>query len=383
MTTTLQRLARIGVLAAAGLAAGGAWAQTAICYNCPTEWADWGTQLRAIKAKTGITVPADNKNSGQSLAQLVAEKASPVADVTYLGVTFAIQAQKDGVVAPYQPAHWKDIPDGMKDPAGNWFSIHSGTLGFMVNVDALKGKPVPKSWADLLKPEYKGLVGYLDPASAFVGYVGAVAVNDARGGKLDNFAPAIDYFKALQKNEPIVPKQTSYARVLSGEIAILLDYDFNAYRAKYEDGANVQFGSPAEGTVVLPYVMSLVNKAPHPAEAKKVLDFVLSDEGQAIWAKAYLRPVRPSAMPKEVQAQFLPAAEYARAKSVAYGAMAAAQRGFSDRYLREVRGLPGSACCSPAPRRRRGRSSWRSGCCRRCDCWRCRPNRAGRPISSC
>ena len=337
MTTTLQRLARIGVLAAAGLAAGGAWAQTAICYNCPTEWADWGTQLRAIKAKTGVTVPADNKNSGQSLAQLVAEKASPVADVTYLGVTFAIQAQKDGVVAPYQPAHWKDIPDGMKDPAGNWFSIHSGTLGFMVNVDALKGKPIPKSWADLLKPEYKGLVGYLDPASAFVGYVGAVAVNEARGGKLDNFAPAIDYFKALQKNEPIVPKQTSYARVLSGEIAILLDYDFNAYRAKYKDGANVQFVIPAEGTVVVPYVMSLVNKAPHPAEAKKVLDFVLSDEGQAIWAKAYLRPVRASAMPKEVQAQFLPAAEYARAKTVDYAGMAAAQRDFSDRYLKEVR----------------------------------------------
>ena len=337
MTTTLQHIARVGVLAAASLAAGGAWAQTAICYNCPTEWADWGTQLRAIKAKTGVTVPADNKNSGQALAQLVAEKASPVADVTYLGVTFAIQAQKDGVVAPYQPAHWKDIPDGMKDPAGNWFSIHSGTLGFMVNVDALKGKPVPKSWADLLKPDYKGLIGYLDPASAFVGYVGAVAVNEARGGKLDNFAPAIDYFKALQKNEPIVPKQTSYARVLSGEIAILLDYDFNAYRAKYKDGANVQFVIPAEGTVVVPYVMSLVHKAPHPAEAKKVLDFVLSDEGQAIWAKAYLRPVRAGAMPKEVQAQFLPAAEYARAKTVDYGAMATAQRGFSDRYLKEVR----------------------------------------------
>ncbi|QJY34172.1 MULTISPECIES: ABC transporter substrate-binding protein [Diaphorobacter] len=337
MTSTLQRFARIGVLAAAGLAATGAWAQTAICYNCPTEWADWGTQLRAIKAKTGVTVPADNKNSGQALAQLVAEKGSPVADVTYLGVTFAIQAQKDGVVAPYQPAGWKDIPDGMKDPAGNWFSIHSGTLGFMVNVDALKGKPVPKSWADLLKPNYKGLVGYLDPASAFVGYVGAVAVNEARGGTLANFAPAIDYFKALQKNEPIVPKQTSYARVLSGEIAILLDYDFNAYRAKYKDHANVQFVIPAEGTVVVPYVMSMVNKAPHPAEAKKVLDFVLSDEGQAIWAKAYLRPVRAGAMPKEVQAQFLPASEYARAKTVDYAGMAAAQRGFSDRYLKEVR----------------------------------------------
>ncbi|SDD92394.1 putative spermidine/putrescine transport system substrate-binding protein [Variovorax sp. CF079] len=336
MSLPLHRIARAALLAL-GLAAGSAMAQTAICYNCPTEWADWGTQLRAIKAKTGITVPPDNKNSGQSLAQLVAEKASPVADVTYLGVTFAIQAQKDGVVQAYKPAAWQDIPDGLKDPAGQWFTIHSGTLGFMVNVDALRGKPVPKSWADLLKPEYKGLIGYLDPASAFVGYVGAVAINEARGGSLDNFAPAMDYFKALQKNEPIVPKQTSYARVLSGEIAILLDYDFNAYRAKYKDKANVAFVIPSEGTVVVPYVMSLVANAPHASEGKKVLDFVLSDEGQALWAKAYLRPVRAGAMPKEVEAQFLPAAEYARAKSVDYGRMAQAQRAFSDRYLKEVR----------------------------------------------
>ena len=313
-----------------------AMAQTAICYNCPPEWADWGTQLNAIKTKVGVTVPPDNKNSGQSLAQLVAEKASPVADVTYLGVTFGIQARKEGVVTPYKPAAWNYIPAGLKDADGNWFTIHSGTLGFMVNVDALKGKPIPKTWADLLKPEYKGLIGYLDPSSAFVGYVGAVAINQARGGTLDNFGPAIDYFKALMKNEPIVPKQTSYARVLSGEIAILLDYDFNAYRAKYKDKANVEFVIPAEGSLVVPYVMSLVNKGPNPVNGKKVLDFVLSDEGQAIWANAYLRPVRASAIPKDVQARFLPASEYARAKTVDYGKMAEVQKTFSDRYLKEI-----------------------------------------------
>ena len=319
-----------------GLTAGAAMAQTAICYNCPPEWADWGSQLKAIKARTGITVPPDNKNSGQSLAQLVAEKASPVADVTYLGVTFGIQAKKEGVVMGYKPAAWNDIPAGLKDADGAWFTIHSGTLGFMVNVDALKGKPIPKSWADLLKPEYKGLVGYLDPPSAFVGYVGAVAINQARGGTLDNFGPAMEYFKALKKNDPIVPKQTSYARVLSGEIAILLDYDFNAYRAKYKDKANVEFVIPAEGTLVVPYVMSLVQKGPNADNGKKVLDFVLSDEGQAIWANAYLRPVRASAIPKDVQSRFLPASEYARAKTVDYGKMADAQKGFSDRYIKEV-----------------------------------------------
>jgi len=328
----VQRLA----LAAMALASGAALAQNAICYNCPPEWADWGTQLKMIKEKTGVTVPQDNKNSGQSLAQLVAEKGSPVADVTYLGVTFGIQAKKEGVVAPYKAAHFDEIPAGLKDPEGYWFTIHSGTLGFMVNVDALKGKPIPKSWKDLTKPEYKGMVGYLDPASAFVGYVGAVAVNQAMGGTLDNFDRAIAWFKDVKKNDPIVPKQTSYARVLSGEIPILLDYDFNAYRGKYKDKANIAFVIPAEGTIVVPYVMSLVKNGPNAANAKKVLDHLMSDEGQAVWANAYLRPVRASAISKEAQSRFLPDAEYARAKPVDYARMAEAQKAFSERYLKEV-----------------------------------------------
>lgn len=331
----MKRLVRLaGALAT--FAASAAFAQNAICYNCPPEWADWGTQLKVIKEKTGITVPQDNKNSGQTLAQLVAEKASPVADIAYYGVTFGIQAKKEGVTAAHKAAHWNEIPDGLKDPDGHWFTIHSGTLGFMVNVDALKGKPVPKSWKDLTRPEYKGLIGYLDPASAFVGYVGAVAVNGALGGTLDDFTPAINWFREVKKNNPIVPKQTSYARVLSGEIPILLDYDFNAYRAKYKDKANVAFVIPAEGTVIVPYVMSLVNKGPNAANGRKVLDHLMSDAGQAVWANAFLRPIRPSAISKEAQARFLPASEYARAKPLDYAKMAAVQKAFGERYLKEV-----------------------------------------------
>nr|WP_163500328.1 ABC transporter substrate-binding protein [Halomonas socia] len=328
-----QTLLASALLGASSLASG----DTAICYNCPPEWADWGTQLRLIEQETGIRVPQDNKNSGQSLAQLVAEQNSPVADVVYYGVTFGIQAMEADVVAPYQPAHWDEIPEGLKDPDGHWFAIHSGTLGFMVNVDALDGAPVPSSWNDLLKPEYRGMVGYLDPASAFVGYVGAVAVNLAKGGDLDDFSPAIDYFNALADNAPIVPKQTSYARVLSGEIPILLDYDFNAYRARHGDSANVEFVIPAEGSVVVPYVMSLVKDGPHADSGREVLDFVLSDQGQAVWADAYLRPVRDSAISEQAREVFLPDSDYARAQTVDYDAMAAAQRQFSDRYLSEVR----------------------------------------------
>lgn len=318
------------------LAATAAQAQNAICYNCPPEWADWGTQLKAIKQATGITVPADNKNSGQSLASIAAEKNNPVADVVYYGVTFGIQAAQDGLVQAYKPQHWDKIPAGMKDPDGKWFAIHSGALGLMVNVDALGGKPVPRSWADLLKPEYRGMVGYLDPASAFVGYVGAVAINRAMGGTLEDFGPALDWFKKMSANRPIVPKQTAYARVLSGEIPILIDYDFNAYRAKYKDGGNIEFVIPAEGTIAVPYVMSLVANAPHADNGKQVLDFTLSDQGQAIWANAFLRPVRPEAMSADAQQKFLPESEYARVGTVDYVNMAAGQRAFAQRYAQEV-----------------------------------------------
>ena len=312
-------------------------AETAICYNCPPEWADWGTQLNAIAKDTGIQVPQDNKNSGQALAQMVAEKGNPVADVVYYGVSFGIQADSAGVISSYKPAHWDEIPAGMKDPDGKWVALHSGTMGFMVNVDALGGAPVPQSWDDLLKPEYKGMIGYLDPASAFVGYVAAVAVNQAKGGNINDFTPALTWFKKLQANQPIVPKQTAYARLISGEIPILLDYDFNAYRAKYKDHANVAFVIPKEGTVTVPYVISLVKNAPHADNGKKVIDYVLSDKGQAIWANAFLRPVRTSAMSAEAKKFFLPDSDYARAQTVNYQQMADAQKAFSAKYLSEIR----------------------------------------------
>jgi len=312
-------------------------ADTAICYNCPPEWADWGTQLNAIAKDTGIQVPQDNKNSGQALAQLVAEQGHPVADVVYYGVSFGIQADSAGVISAYKPGHWDEIPAGMKDPDGKWVALHSGTMGFMVNLDALGGAPVPQSWDDLLKPEYKGMIGYLDPASAFVGYVAAVAVNQAKGGNMQDFTPALTWFKKLQANQPIVPKQTAYARLISGEIPTLLDYDFNAYRAKYKDHANVAFVIPKEGTVTVPYVISLVKNAPHADNGKKVIDYVLSDKGQAIWANAFLRPVRTSAMSADAKKFFLPDSDYARAQTVNYQQMADAQKAFSAKYLSEMR----------------------------------------------
>jgi putative spermidine/putrescine transport system substrate-binding protein len=316
---------------------GAARAADVICYNCPPQWADFATMLKSIKADLGYDIPFDNKNSGQSLSQIIAEKGNPVADVVYYGVNFGMKAKAADVIAPYKPQGWDQVPAGLKDPDGYWTTIHSGTLGLFVNVDALGGNPVPACWKDLLKPQYKGMMGYLDPSSAAVGFVGAVAVNLALGGNESDMTPAVNFFKELHANQPIVPKQTSYARVVSGEIPILFDYDFNAYRAKYGESGNFAFVIPCEGTVVFPYVTSLVKNAPDKAKAEKVLDYFLSDKGQAMWANAYLRPARPIELPEAVKSKFLLAEDYARAKSVDWSKMETVQNVFTERYLAEVR----------------------------------------------
>jgi len=316
---------------------GSAQAADVICYNCPPQWADFASMLKAIKADLGYDIPFDNKNSGQSLSQIIAEKSNPVADIVYYGVNFGMKAKAAGVIDAYKPVASEQVPAGLKDADGYWTTIHSGTLGLFVNKDALGGNPVPACWKDLLNAKYKGMVGYLDPSSAAVGFVGAVALNSGLGGSDNDMTPAVAFFKQLHANQPIVPKQTSYARVVSGEIPILFDYDFNAYRAKYSETGNFEFVIPCEGTVVFPYVTSLVKNAPDRAKAEKVLDYFLSDKGQAMWANAYLRPARPIELSESVKSKFLPASDYARAKSVDWAKMESVQNGFTERYLAEVR----------------------------------------------
>lgn len=325
------------VALAASLTSAYAADTTAICYSCPEEWADWGTQLRALKKSTGITVPFDSKNSGQALSQIIAEKANPVADMANYGITFAIQAQKLGLTEAYKPKNFEDVPADLRDPDGNWVTVYSGAVGFFINKDALGNHPVPTSWADLLKPEYKGIVGYYDPTSAFIGYISGMAINLSLGGSIDDFKPAMSYLNELKKNAPIVVNQSSYARVLSGEIPILVDADFNALRGKYKDQGNIEFVVPKEGSIAVPYVMALTKGAPHLEAAKKVMDYLLSDEGQTVWANAYLRPSRASALPKEALAKLVPASEYARVKPVDFNKVAGVQKAFADRYLAEVR----------------------------------------------
>ena len=257
--------------------------------------------LKAIKTDLNYDIPHDNKNSGQALAQILAEKSNPVGDIGYFGVTFGMKAKAQDALEPYKPANWDQVPAGLKDPDGYWTTIHSGTLGLFVNKDALGGKPVPACWKDLLKPDYKGMVGYLDPSSAAVGYVGAVAINLALGGSAQISIPRSTSSRSCGRTIRSFPSRRptpawSPARCRSCWTTISTPIARNIPRR-----ATFEFVIPCEGSVVFPYVVGLVKNAPDKDKAKKVMDYLLSDKGQAIWTNAYLRPARPIELPEAVK----------------------------------------------------------------------------------
>ncbi len=322
----------------AGLAGqdGSSTSKVAIAYNNPPLWANWEAVQAKFMEKTGIRVPADNKNSGQAMTAMIAEKNKPVADVAYLGITFGPQAVKEGVAEAYKPEHFDDIPADLKDPDGKWMAVHYGAIAFIVNKDALGNVPVPRSWADLLKPEYKDKVGFLDPTSAAVGYSVVTAANIAMGGTLDNWNPGIKYLKQLEQNGTIHPKQTATAKVMKGEIPILIDADFNGYTMKYNDQAPIEVVIPKEGSLKVPYIVSLVKNGPNQDNGKKYIDFMLSDEGQQLFAQGYVRPIRAVDIPRETKDKFLPESDYARVQSVNYEQMNKVQTEVNERWKNEV-----------------------------------------------
>lgn len=320
---------------------GTVWSQEkrVVCFNCAKDWADWGTVLKTFTSRTGISAPNDDLTSGTALSSLIADKDHPLADFTYFGGDYALRAKEAGVITPYKSKYWDSVPADLKDPDGYWIAIHTGTIGFFINKAAFGNHPIPRSWADLLKPEYDGIVGYYDIVLSAAGYVSALAMNIGLGGTLENWDPALQYLVKLQKNHPIVPRETAYGRVMSGEIPLLVDFDFNAYRALYKDHAQVEVVIPKEGTVSFPYVLTLVKNAPHADYGKQAIDFALSDEGQNLWANAFLHPVRPVPMSASLKSRFLPAADYANARTVNIAQAYAAKMHFSAfiaRYKKEV-----------------------------------------------
>jgi len=281
---------------------------TMIMYDNQPNYANWGGVCNYYNEVYGVRVPPDMKGSGPTLAALLREQNTTVADVAYYNMLVGYEAGQRGVHQPYKPIGWEKIPKDCKDPDGMWFCVHSGVMAFVVNTEALKkaNVPVPKCWKDLLDPKYKGLVAYDDPTVHGTAMESIFAANLAMGGSTKNFRPGIEYLKKLDANVLRYSRDTSYNATLRGEVAIWLHADGSGYKMKWEDKGPIEVVIPCEGTVAVPLGVGMVKWTKRPLLAKAWLDWLLSPEAQGIWADSYWMPIFPEYMTDRARERMKP-----------------------------------------------------------------------------
>ena len=309
--------------------------KTVVQYDAIPNYANWGGVTEAYFKKTGVRVPPDMKGSSAAMAALEAEKNNPQADTVYYSGAIGYQAATKGLHQPYKPAGWEKIPDDLKDRDGHWWTIHVAHIALLVNTSALKGKPVPRSFADLLRPEYKGMVVYDDPRIHGTAFTFVYGINQLLGGGPD-MNKGFDYLKKLHPNILKYAKENSYNDLMRGEVPIWINADGNGLKARYADNATVEVVIPAEGAITMPLVMALVKGAPRPEAAKIYLDWLLGEEAQTLMAEAFFQPVMKVNLPADLQAKFPPRDAYTKAAVPSLAHMAAKADAIKKRWESEI-----------------------------------------------
>jgi putative spermidine/putrescine transport system substrate-binding protein len=271
-------------------------------YNLVGTFMNWNVLSEAYAKKTGVR-PTLGLRSGSSpaLVAMRMEAARPQANGSYWSLDIAVDAKKEGVTSAYQPAGIKVVAPELKDPDGHWWAIASTNVVLGVNNAVLerRGLKAPSSYADLLKPEYKGLVACMDPTWSGTASVFMYGINFVLGGTRTDFRPGMRWLKAFAENGNQFRSELVAPRLAVGDAAITLDAEGNILLSK-DNGAPVSAIVPAEGVVGVHLGMSMAKGAPQKQKAEQFMDWLLGSEAQRIIAQGYFRPVRADAAPAEV-----------------------------------------------------------------------------------
>jgi len=314
----------------------------------PPDWANYAKIIRHFEEKYGLNIKnaspdATSAQEIQAVRSLKGQSRAP--DVLDLGQPFALVGAHDGLLAPYKVKTWESIPANMKDESGLWYADYFGIVSFGVNLSVVKN--APRSWADLKKPEYRGMVALNgSPLGAGAAFAGVFAAALANGGSLDDIAPGVTFFAELAANRNFTPVAASPASLTSGQTPIVINWDYlNLAQATKAHGIT-------EVTTIIPegatpfgnyYCQAISRYAPHPSAARLWMEFLYSDEGQLLFLEGYAHPARfadlmdRNIIPETLLTQLPPAAHYKAVRFPSIDQSARAQKALGAEWTRQVR----------------------------------------------
>ena len=268
-------LVTFGVCLALPVAAG-AQSSEVVVYTAADDKMHAALEAGFKKKYPNIAVKTVNLSTSIVTEKAIAEKANPQADVIYAVNTIALdQLKAAGALEPYAPQGTK-IPPEFSDPDGFYTNHWLTVMVMAVNTKVLDQKklPVPSSWEDLVKPQYKGLISVAAPTKSGTGLTIFTTLVDAYGWEfLDKLHPNIFQYGS---SGGAPGRQAG-----SGEVAIGLTYD-TVVLDQIKAGLPVKLVFPS----ITPNIMEgggLLVGAKRSQNGKLWLDFVASPEGAAIY----------------------------------------------------------------------------------------------------
>ncbi len=200
-----------------------------------------------------------------------------VAAVGYPSWVFERAAAGDAL--EYESPQYKFYADVMARGRGrHGFFAFNGAYLFVPMWSADRLRFDGKSWKDVINAVPAGRMSIGDVAKS-AAYLATYAGQRQVLG--------VDYFKAVAAMKPsfLIRSEQIAGRLVTGEdLMAYCGMPTRAYQYN-QKGAHLKFMLPEEGAVLLPQNMFILAKAPHPNAAKLWVDFILSEQGQAIVVK--------------------------------------------------------------------------------------------------
>lgn len=230
--------------------------------------------------QTGIKVEYVEGGSGEMVQRAVRERSNPQADVLVTLPPFIQEADAKGLLQKYEPADSGQVSGADKAADGTWTSVVGNYFGFVYNKKQLK--QAPRTWDELLGATYRNKLQYSTPGVAGDGTAVLIKAIHDFGGE----DQALAYLKKLQAGNvgPSASTGKLAPKVDKGELLVANgDVQMNYAQSKTMPNLGIWFPAGKDGkpsTFALPYAAGLVTKAPHSANGRKLLDFMLARKQQ-------------------------------------------------------------------------------------------------------
>lgn len=268
----------------------------------PDEWANYKGIIAAFgekypDIKYSVANPnASSKEEEDAVKTLAGQDDMP--DTVDVSPAIASSMVDQGLFASYVPTVIDEIPADLQGPDNNWYGSYYGIMAISTNTTIVPN--APKTFADLAKPEYKGLVALNgDPREAGAAFAAVMAASLANGGSADDIMPGIEFFAKLKASGNLGTADVTPATVLSGETPIALDWSYNVpgLRAQIEDaGFTYETNFPSDGVYGGFYGQGVVANSPHGGCAKLWIEHILSNEGALGYLEGGAIPARYAAI---------------------------------------------------------------------------------------